>query len=425
MRLERAIFTSHEALTGRGYRIVAASGGITAVEKQAISVMSPSHESLCGADEHASGMAFYPIRNGRLGLALSRCAGWEQSGRGGHRVLTHVFLVDADAFVKFGSNPLAIRRAIERTAGALDYDPGCSKLDPLELPRGDDEHATAVDDRLACDARGGMRGSRFLSPPLDDTMSPSGRDDALILISDETRAIAAGYAALGDRAAEFVLSTAMGDGCLVLVGADQECAIIEALMLSMPAVLRARCGFTIGLRFALNRRQRLHFVDEGDRHLERAVRGQAIDLVDSRNPAPLPDRRTTWTDMAADCRRTNRVDDLRALAQFPFEDVVPDTLNRAAESQIALNHLAERTTDEIIDRVAEPPSESDVAVDRWLDARIWTRAFRVLSTRLDSASADQLPGALFRLSNVPDRPPELADLCRRLAERVESAAAPV
>ena len=47
---DQAIFTSVRTPMGEGYRIIAASKGLTAEERKALTKLSPSHDSLCKSD---------------------------------------------------------------------------------------------------------------------------------------------------------------------------------------------------------------------------------------------------------------------------------------------------------------------------------------------------------------------------------------
>lgn len=115
---EQAIFTSIRTPMGEGYRIIAASRGLRQDEKQAITRTSPSHDSLCWSPHDQEGAAeklaaaFYILPTGRLCAALSRYAGEEHTGRGGHRVYTHHVAFEPDDFPACEFNPFVVLRAM-------------------------------------------------------------------------------------------------------------------------------------------------------------------------------------------------------------------------------------------------------------------------------------------------------------------------
>ncbi len=109
---DQAIFTSVRTPMGEGYRIIAASAGLTSDEKQAITTHAPSHDALCEESPEALGIACYPLPGGRLCIATTCRAGTEHTGRG-KRIYTYSLIVDAEGFAAFGYSPFAIIRAAE------------------------------------------------------------------------------------------------------------------------------------------------------------------------------------------------------------------------------------------------------------------------------------------------------------------------
>ena len=119
LRCDQAIFTSVRTPMGEGYRIIAASRGLRADDKQAITRHCPSHEGLCHeaprpgdpapAPEAA---AFYGLPSGHLCAALSCFAGAEHTGRGGQRVYTQCAVFDEEDFERCGYNAFSVIRAM-------------------------------------------------------------------------------------------------------------------------------------------------------------------------------------------------------------------------------------------------------------------------------------------------------------------------
>ncbi len=87
--VDQAIFTSLPSSTGEGYRITAATSGVTAEERRELTRRSPSHESLIDEGEGVCGLLSLPLESGRVAVGVVRFAGREHTGRGGQRVHTH------------------------------------------------------------------------------------------------------------------------------------------------------------------------------------------------------------------------------------------------------------------------------------------------------------------------------------------------
>ncbi len=136
--IDRAIFTAIRSPMGSGYRIVSATGGLSADEQRGIVRCGPAHGSLCEDSPTASGLASFTLDSGRQCLLLARHAGPEQTARGGYRVLTHALVLEPDVFARFGWDPLEIERAALAALGPSLLDAPTSRLDPLALryPRG-------------------------------------------------------------------------------------------------------------------------------------------------------------------------------------------------------------------------------------------------------------------------------------------------
>ena len=146
---DHTIFTSVRTPMGCGYRLIAASPGVTAEERTKITRWSPSHGNLCSDNPAAEGLASYLLSTGRRCVAWSRHAGPEPTGRGGLRIHTHAVLLTAEAYRQFACMPAAVLQAIAALApqplipqGAslapLTIDPG-----PLALVRGRSARSTA------------------------------------------------------------------------------------------------------------------------------------------------------------------------------------------------------------------------------------------------------------------------------------------
>lgn len=114
---EQAVFTSIRSPSGRGYRIVAASPGISPDEKREIVQRAPSHQSICDTSPHGCGLASFTMQSGRRCVFLSQNAGVEHSARGDYRVHTHVLLFDPHVYRSLHCDPLAIASAARAALG--------------------------------------------------------------------------------------------------------------------------------------------------------------------------------------------------------------------------------------------------------------------------------------------------------------------
>lgn len=143
---EQAIFTSIRSPSGRGYRIIAASPGISPDDKREIVQRAPSHQSICDASPHGCGLASFTMQSGRRCLFLAQNAGVEHSARGDYRVHTHVLIFEPAGYRRLHCDPLAILSAA-RAALAGDWlnDQPPATLTHLTL----DVHAPAKDSHTA------------------------------------------------------------------------------------------------------------------------------------------------------------------------------------------------------------------------------------------------------------------------------------
>lgn len=129
----QAVFTSLPSPIARGYRIVAASRGLTPEEKREITRRAPSHQSLCDPAPTASGLASFPLPSGRWALFFTRHAGAEPSARGGFRVQTHVVVLEPADFARFAWDPLRVEAAAAEKTAALCRRPPADRLPPLSV----------------------------------------------------------------------------------------------------------------------------------------------------------------------------------------------------------------------------------------------------------------------------------------------------
>ncbi len=252
---DQAIFTSVRGPMAEGYRVVAASRGLRPDEKQAITKLSPSHDSLCwqpsdDAGGSAYAAAFYPLPTGRLCVALSCHAGAEHTGRGGHRVYTQNVIFDGRALDGVGCNPFHVVR------GMLAAGLGTPRLD-----------VQGVVDELELKVDVGFP-------------------------ADLPRAFAA---ALRLPHARRALTALFGERGLIVPLRESWVEAAEVLLLSLPSPLRMKIAFAAGLRFSLGRSHRMYvLVDEKNAAKARVV-GQRFDYLDADPDAAALSASSTWT----------------------------------------------------------------------------------------------------------------------------------
>ncbi len=372
--VEQAIFTSAASVAGQGYRVVASSPGVSAEEKANITTASPSHNSMCDPSSETDALTFYTLRSQRVCVARSCHAGCEQTGRGGQRVLTQAFVLSPDDFAEFQSNPFALLRALD-TGGAFITDP----------------------------ARKGT-----LAPV---TVAPQGE-------SDPPRWSAA-CDLIADTPMAHLLALAMSDERSIIACIAQPSLVLEALLLAIPSNLRSACSFSIGLKFALARRHRFTVTGPLGNDTHRIVRGQKVALVENIAADNLPPGELSpWQEMVADCRHMRRLDDLRKLTRMSFDDTAGDALDRIAHSQVALNHIADASTDDLFDSAMADETDASNNIQNLLDASYTAAARRELLNRFNRAKEDDIRTAWMNLLAIADQDPAFLQLCVTLHDRL-------
>ena len=264
---EQAIFSSVRTPMGEGYRLIAASAGLTPDEKIEITKQSPSHGGLCGGDDQATAVAFYALPTGRLSAAWSYPAGREHSGRGGLRVYTRAVIFDRGSLSAFAYNPFNVFRAMEACGlGTPELKPE-ETLPTLGLPT---NHTKREDEPAAAIRRVGIDWLGYILTTVGPAFQP-------------------------------VECTAHTGKRAILVGDDDPCCLIEAALLGIPGTLRENVSFSCGLKFTVGRTFTVTGVTGDTSAVERLIRGHGLVLVrpDAEIPAP-PFERGEWQRMVAE-----------------------------------------------------------------------------------------------------------------------------
>jgi GTPase-associated protein 1, N-terminal domain type 2 len=376
MHIEHAVFTSASTRMGQGYRIVAASAGITAAEKQQIATSSPSHEAMCDAADDAVGIAFYRLPSGRFCVARTCHAGLEQTGRGGKRVLTRAYVVSVEQLDTFGFNPFALLHAVSQAQPESDEDIPSGTLEPIDVS------------------------TDYASDP---------------------GVIHATLDAVGESAWLYLLSRTMTDGCLIVANHECPATVLESVFLGIPRLLRAQCTFSIGLKFALSRRLRFHVVSADLSRVQRSVRGQDIDCLEDLKQARVPDaERHLWTQLASDCCQTGCLDSLVTLTDLPFDETDVEAMEDIARLQMAMNHLPETPFDQLLNTWTSQEPESPSKTHALLRERYAVRVSDMVMTTLESADEEFAKAHWPRLTEIAALDARINRACTELSERFGS-----
>lgn len=305
---DQAIFTSTRTPMGEGYRIIAASAGLRPEDKQVITRNSPSHDSLCSQANDARAFAWYPLPSERLCASLSCLAGAEHTGRGGQRIYTHNLIFDEAHFAVMGFNPFNVFRAMER-AGMFQ-----PQLTPTQiLP----EHSFDAEEMT----------SGMVAPEFPQAVGPAARCH--------------------------ILQRLLDDGGLV-VHLDKhwpECA--EAIILGLPGPMRAKVGFSAGLRYSIGRSHRLHVLCDDKGTARTRVTGQKMEFIEPGSVQPSNADRSAWVtfverhwcerDFAGLVRRTSRA----------FSDLSPPGRERIGRLYNFTDELSKTETAKLISRASD------------------------------------------------------------------------
>lgn len=333
---------------GEGYRIIAATRGLRADEKQSITRRSPSHDALCPRQDTGStddtvprATAFYALPSERLCVAFSRFAGDEQSGRGGMRVYTHNLIFDDADFATCGFNPFAVLRAM--------FEAGLSKpvlSPPAILP----ELQLNISDAAATAA----------STNLIDGLAPAWRRHVLEALLDEKS---------------------------LVVNAECDFArMAETLILGLPGPLRKTVSFGTGMRFSVARCHRLSLVHDDPAKTKARLAGRPVEYVNAITDPPEQPTGSAWVsfverhwdagDTAGLARRTSK----------PFTDTGATARERFGKAYQAIDAIPEAPTHTLLTNLSENLREPDDVAEAEICAELVTAAQATLLDRIGAMS---------------------------------------
>ncbi len=291
---EQAVFTSVPGPLGRGYRLVGASGGITADEKREIVQCGPSHGSLCDPGPNAVGLASFPLASGRRCLFFACHAGREQTARGGMRVHTHVLVLNSADDRGLGCDPLRVEAAA-RAALGRHWDPYVQRppthIEPLGIP---------------ADA-----GALPPPSPLTDER-------------DVERLLA-------------ILAAVLAERELLVVGAPDPRALVHHVLHATPLYRRARLSLSLGFRFSPARRFNLMLAEASAAEAQRVAQEHELPVVQWSELAAAGSAHAAWLGLVRQAWRTGR--SVSALATRLTEACTPAMLNQIADLQRDLERV--------------------------------------------------------------------------------------
>jgi len=211
--VEQAVFTSAETDRSAGYQVVAASGGVCEVDARELAIWGPSHDSLLELGPETASVNFHPLPSGAYCVSRTAPAGWEYSGRGGHRVYTQCLIVPPEVLSAFANNPFAVVRAA--TAGGMFqmHAKAPKRLEPLELAG----RAAPVDQSLL---------ARLAANP-------------------------------GPHQVAALVQAALDSSCLAVAGSPSAGHLIAGLFSCVPPECRREFSFSTGLKFSSRRSFRI------------------------------------------------------------------------------------------------------------------------------------------------------------------------
>ncbi len=289
MHAEQAVFTSIRSPMGEGYRIVAASRGISPDEKREIVPCAPSHGSLCDSSASATGLASFALSSGRRCIFLSRNGGAEHTGRGGCRVLTWVLVMEPEVFRRFRCDPFRVEAVALRETGGKLPETSPARMEPISLPAENDRWA-AQSDQVG------------ILPPKDDLEHVT-----------------------------HLLSAMLAQRRTLVVGAPAPRAILRVVLGATPAARRQWLSVSYGLKFSPARRYEFILADASPSEIERIVRDHEIDVVRWESlspPASSPFR--TWLRFVRQRWEAGRIGEVDRLSAELTEDCSPMLLERIA-----------------------------------------------------------------------------------------------
>ncbi len=243
---DQAVFTSVRSPTGEGYRIIAASAGVTPEEKAEILRRAPSHGGLSSNFSEAKGFATWQASTGRQIIICSCYAGREHTSRGGQRVYSHLLLVDPKTYRCLGEDPLALWRLLNTHI---------NHQGPLLKPQ------------------------RYFEP-----FSICGQDAEYDIDPAEKCNLPSG---IMSEAIWSLADLLLAGESLLIIGVNDPRDILQWALLALPAKIRPQVAASCGLNYSPQRQMQVTWLPEKPANLQRLIAGQPITII---NTDALSDR---------------------------------------------------------------------------------------------------------------------------------------
>lgn len=310
--VEQAIFTSVPSPMGRGYRLVAASPGLTGDEKREITQRSPSHGNLLDASENGTGLSSFALRGGRWCILCSWNAETEHSGRGGLRVHTQAVVLERETYERFGCNPLTVAGTVASVVDPSIIPKADSKLAPLELPAELPSGSSAL-----------LPGTPVTPEAIDSIIS--------------------------------IVALLVADRKLLITGNADDAAALNLIIELLPPALRRSVGVTCGLRFAPTRQAELVFSEARREELDRISRDHGYTCFAWGSPPEfeLSDELTMWFGYARKIWRIEGFSSLRRAYASMGPDANVRILRQIGRLMIDIDRVPQ-TAPERIEALLEP-----------------------------------------------------------------------
>ncbi len=329
VRIERALFTSIRSPMGAGYRIVAASPGISPSEKRAIIRGAPAHGSLCDPSPGETALAGFVLDSARRCIFLSSNRGTEHTARGGCRVHTHVLIMDPQAFRRFHCDPFEVEAAALPQLGDTQEAAPSPRIEPLALRWSSDGPASS-----GSGVRSAVSVAEADARPTQDDCARL--DLVLAVVLEKLARGASGDAPAGLSAGR----------SLLLVGSPRPRQILRWVLDATPAAMRERLSLSCGLRFSPTRRFEFVLTHASSNELGRIARDRELDVLHW-DSLPAPARRPFdgWLRFVRQAWESGRAGEVARLSAELTADCTSIVLEQIARISEDLERV----------RVADPP----------------------------------------------------------------------
>lgn len=369
---EQAVYTCVCTAASKGYRIIAASSGLSPQECGEILRCTPGLGGLCVDSPEAVGTSFFPLGDGRYAVLHTCHAGKEPTGRGGRRTYTRIIVVDSAGLRRFRNNPFALVRAAS-VAGSL-----------------------AVDLKT------------------DVTLSQ-------LVLSPEWGQAQPAFEFAGNSISEKWIAHVCdrllaGQAAIVSAGSDMQ-ALAELILLAVPAPIRPEISFSEGVTFSVSRAHRLIVLANVESQTRDRIAGTDYVFLDSADdPSTAPTPSHPWARTIGRFIETRRTASLIGMLADRFSESDVKALDRLGELCLALDSAASGDMNNLIE-VAMPyvGTNAELPLERELARQVVRLVKHRFSSLISHANCDQLSSVWRRMLAAEPRSSEAARLIEESA----------